>query len=103
GMRYSTMLFPNHTVVMVGSRISESMDSAAGDREIVICGLPGLVLKWGNPKLLEKSGYATVVEMLKRAPEHERLKEAFEKAVEKGKGARIVVIDRDGTVLMDSE
>ncbi|MDD4331595.1 MAG: cobalt-precorrin-5B (C(1))-methyltransferase, partial [Methanosarcinaceae archaeon] len=59
GMRYSTMLFPNHTVVMVGSRISESMDSAAGDREIVICGLPGLILKWGNPKLLEKRGYAT--------------------------------------------
>lgn len=103
GMRYSTMLFPDHTVVMVGSRISEGMGSAAGDREIVVCGLPGLVLKWGNPKMLEKSGYATVVEMLKIAPEHERLREAFEMAIEKGNGARIVVIERDGTVLMDSK
>jgi len=101
GMRYSHMLFPDYTVVMVGSRISEGLDYASGD--IIICGLPGLVLKWGNPKMLEGSGYATVVEMLKKEPEHMRLKEAFEMAVEKGKGARIVVIDRDGSVLMDSK
>lgn len=101
GMRYSHMLFPDYTVVMVGSRISEGLESASGD--IIICGLPGLVLKWGNPKMLEESGYATVVEMLKKSPEHERLKTAFEMAVEKGKGARIVVIDRDGSVLMDSK
>ncbi|AKB53415.1 MULTISPECIES: cobalt-precorrin-5B (C(1))-methyltransferase [Methanosarcina] len=101
GMRYSHMLFPDYTVVMVGSRISEGLDYASGD--IIICGLPGLVLKWGNPKMLEGSGYATVVEMLKKEPEHVRLKEAFEMAIEKGKGARIVVIDRDGSVLMDSK
>ncbi|KKG09353.1 cobalt-precorrin-5B (C(1))-methyltransferase [Methanosarcina sp. 2.H.A.1B.4] len=101
GMRYSHMLFPEYTVVMVGSRISEGLDNASGD--VIICGLPGLVLKWGNPEMLENSGYATVVEMLEKAPEHERLKEAFEMAVEKGKGARIVVIDRDGSVLMDSK
>ena len=101
GMRYSHMLFPDYTVVMVGSRISEGLDNASGD--VIVCGLPGLVLKWGNPDLLEGSGYATVVEMLEKAPENERLKEAFEMATEKGKGARIVVIDRDGSVLMDSK
>ncbi|HET8688826.1 MAG TPA: cobalt-precorrin-5B (C(1))-methyltransferase [Methanosarcina sp.] len=101
GMRYSHMLFPDYTVVMVGSRISEGLDSASDD--VIICGLPGLVLKWGNPDMLEGSGYATVVEMLEKAPEHARLKEAFEMAVEKGKGARIVVIDRDGLTLMDSK
>ena len=101
GMRYSHMLFPDYTIVMVGSRISEGLDYASGD--IIICGLPGLVLKWGNPEMLEGSGYATVVEMLEKAPEHERLKEAFEMAIEKGKVARIVVIDRDGSVLMDSK
>jgi cobalt-precorrin-5B (C1)-methyltransferase len=41
--------------------------------------------------------------MLEKKPEHPRLKEAFEMAIEKGKGARIVVIDRDGSVLMDSK
>lgn len=101
GMRYSHMLFPDYTVVMVGSRISEGLESASGD--VIICGLPGLVLKWGNPEMLLDSEYATVVEMLERAPGHARLKEAFEMAVNKGKGARIVVINRDGTVLMDSK
>ena len=101
GMRYSHMLFPDYTVVMVGSRISEGLDNASGD--VIICGLPGLVLKWGNPEMLQDSGYVTVVEMLEKAPGHERLREAFEMAVEKGKGARIVVIDRDGSVLMDSK
>jgi cobalt-precorrin-5B (C1)-methyltransferase len=101
GMRYSHMLFPDFTVVMVGSRISEGLEHASGD--IIICGLPGLVLKWGNPDMLEGSGYVTVVEMLQKSPEHERLKEAFEMAIAKGKGARIVVIDREGSVLMDSK
>lgn len=101
GMRYSHMFFPDYTVVMVGSRISEGLEYASGD--VIICGLPGLALKWGNPDMLEGSGYATVVEMLEKEPEHPRLKEAFEMAIEKGKGARIVVIDRDGSVLMDSK
>jgi cobalt-precorrin-5B (C1)-methyltransferase len=100
GIRYSTMLFPDHTVVLAGSRISEALDSAHGD--VVICGLPGLVLKWGNPDMLKESGFATVVEMIELDPENERLKQAFNMAVEKGNGARIVVVDRDGTVLMDS-
>jgi cobalt-precorrin-5B (C1)-methyltransferase len=101
GMRYSHMLFPGHTVVMIGSRISEGLESASGD--VIICGLPGLILKWGNPELLKDCEYATVVEMLEKVPKHARLKEAFEIAVEKGKGARVMVIDRKGTVLMDSK
>ncbi|WP_407354967.1 cobalt-precorrin-5B (C(1))-methyltransferase [Methanolobus sp. WCC5] len=100
GIRYSTMLFPDHTVVLAGSRISEALGAAHGD--VVICGLPGLVLKWGNPDMLKDSGFATVVEMLELDPQNQRLKQAFEMAVEKAKGARIVVVDRDGTVLMDS-
>ncbi|TGC11024.1 cobalt-precorrin-5B (C(1))-methyltransferase [Methanolobus halotolerans] len=100
GIRYSTMLFPDHTVVLAGSRISEALEAARG--EVVICGLPGLVLKWGDPDMLKDSGFATVVEMLELDPGNKRLKNAFDMAVKKGKGARIVIVDRDGTVLMDS-
>ena len=100
GIRYSTMLFPDHTVVLAGSRISEALESAHGD--VVICGLPGLVLKWGNPEMLKDSGFATVMEMLELDPGNYRLKQAFNMAIKKGNGARIVVVARDGTVLMDS-
>ena len=95
------MLFPDYTIVMVGSRISEGLESASGD--VLICGLPGLVLKWGNPNMLIATDYATVDEILEKAPTHPHLTEAFEMAVQKGKGARIVVIDRAGSVLMDSK
>lgn len=103
GMATSSMLFPGYDIIMVGSRISEGIDAAKSAEEIVVCGLPGLVLKWGNPDMLKDSGFATVVEMLERDPKHERLKQAFDMCVKKGKGARIVVIDRDGLVLMDSK
>lgn len=94
------MLFPDYTVVLAGSRISEFMESATG--KVAICGLPGLVLKWGDPDMLKDSGFATVSEMIEVEPQGEHIRRAFEKTVEKGKGARIVVVDRDGTVLMDS-
>jgi len=86
---------------MIGSRISKGLESASGD--VIICGLPGLVLKWGNPDILKDCEYATVVEMLEKTPEHARLKEAFEMAVKKGKGARVIIIDRDRIILMDSK
>lgn len=103
GMATSSMLFPGYEIVMVGSRITEGIDAAVSAEEIVVCGLPGLVLKWGNPDMLKDSGFATVVEVLEKDPENALLKQAFEMCIKKGKGARIVVIDREGLVLMDSK
>ncbi|MGP8337330.1 MAG: cobalt-precorrin-5B (C(1))-methyltransferase [Methanosarcinaceae archaeon] len=103
GMRYSTMLFPSHTIVMFGSRISEGLAAASGNvEEIVICGLPGLILKWGNPDILKDSGFATVSDMIINDLENERLLSAFEQTVIKSGGSRVVIINRSGTVLMDS-
>ena len=103
GMATSSMLFPGYDVVLVGSRITEGIDAAVSAEEIVVCGLPGLVLKWGNPDMLKDSGFATVVEVLERDPKNALLKQAFEMCIKKGKGARIIVIDREGLVLMDSK
>ncbi|MCL2863450.1 MAG: cobalt-precorrin-5B (C(1))-methyltransferase [Methanimicrococcus sp.] len=103
GMSTSSMLFPGYEIVMVGSRITEGIAAAVSAEEMIICGLPGLVLKWGNPDMLKDSGFATVVEMIEKDPKNDRLKQAFEMCAKKGKGARIVVIERDGLVLMDSK
>ncbi|WNY24768.1 cobalt-precorrin-5B (C(1))-methyltransferase [Methanolapillus millepedarum] len=103
GMSISSMLFPGYDIIMVGSRISEGIDAAKNAEEIVVSGLPGLVLKWGNPNMMKDSAFATVVEMIERDPKNERIQTAFDMAVKKGKGARIVVIERDGLVLLDSK
>ncbi|NLI62110.1 MAG: cobalt-precorrin-5B (C(1))-methyltransferase [Methanosarcinaceae archaeon] len=102
GMAHSTMLFPGYDVVLVGSRITEGIKSATAAEEIIVCGLPGLVLKWGDPEMMKGSGYATVVEMIELDPENPRLYKAFEMAIQRGNGARIVVINRDGQILKDS-
>ncbi|WNY26971.1 cobalt-precorrin-5B (C(1))-methyltransferase [Methanolapillus ohkumae] len=103
GMGISSMLFPGYDIIMVGSRISEGIDAAKAAEEIVVCGLPGLVLKWGNPAMMAGSEFATVVEMIEQDPKNERIQKAFDMAVKKGKGARIVVIERDGIVFLDSK
>lgn len=100
GIRYSTMLFPDYTVVLAGSRISEALAAVTG--KAAICGLPGLILKWGDPDILKGTGFATVSEMVECDPGGRHLKEAFRKTVEKAGGVRVVIVDRDGTVLMDS-
>lgn len=99
GMKYSTMLFPHYDVVMVGSRIDEGVKNATG--EVIVCGLPGLVLKWGDPKILVDTDFALVQEMIEMAPEHPNIEKALHAAHEKC-GGRVVVIDRAGTILLDT-
>lgn len=99
GMKYSTMLFPHYDVVMVGSRIDEGVKNATG--EVVVCGLPGLVLKWGDPKILVGTAFALVQEMVEMAPEHPNIEKALHAAHEKF-GGRVVVINREGTILLDT-
>lgn len=103
GMATSSMLFPGYEIIMVGSRITEGIDAAVSAEKIIVCGLPGLVLKWGDPDMLKDSGFATVVEMIEKDPTNVRLTRAFEMCIKKGRGARIVVIDREGLVLTDSK
>lgn len=101
GVRYSTMLFPDHTVVLFGSRISEGLEAATDN--VIICGLPGLILKWGDPDILKGSGYSTVSELVEKDPDGKHLQEAFEKTVQKAGGVRVVIVNREGEIIKDSE
>ena len=100
GMRYSQMLFPEHTVVMVGSRIDEGINASKG--ETIICGLPGLILKWAVPGILFATGFNTVQELIEIDRNSRLIDNAVAAAVERSKGARIVLVDRSGAVIRDS-
>ncbi len=105
GMRYSKMLFPLHEVVMVGSRIDGAMGHARG--EVVLCGLPGLILRWAHPAILEGTGLSTVVAMLETHEFEDRVHQALKLGLEKAKtlgiNLRIVLVDRDGNVPWDTK
>lgn len=101
GMRYSNMLFPDHTVVMVGNRISEGIDAAKDKSEVIVCGLPGLILKWIDPDVLRGSGSLTTQEMIDRNPDDARIDRTLAAAKEDAPGVRIVLLNRDGSILRD--
>lgn len=99
GMRFSHMLFPDYTVILIGSDISRGLAAAKG--EVIICGLPGLILKWANPDILKNMGHQTVQEMIDSDPENPIIDRVLNEGVKKS-GKRIVLLNRDGTILRDS-
>ncbi|MDP3103985.1 MAG: cobalt-precorrin-5B (C(1))-methyltransferase [Candidatus Methanoperedens sp.] len=101
GMRFSNMLFPGYTVILIGSDISRGLSAAKVKADVIISGLPGLILKWSYPDILKDSGYLTVQEMIDGYPDNPLIDTALEKAV-KLSGRRVVLFNRDGTILRDS-
>ncbi len=101
GMRFSHMLFPDYTVILIGSDISRGLAAAKANSDVIICGLPGLILKWASPALLKDSGYLTVKEMIDDNPGNPLIDGGLSEAVN-ASGKRVVLLNRNGTILRDS-
>ncbi len=101
GMRFSHMLFPDYTVILIGSDISRGLTAAKINSEVIICGLAGLILKWASPGLLKESGYLTVREMIDDNSDNPLIDRGLSGAV-RASGKRVVLLNRDGTILRDS-
>ncbi|MCZ7380743.1 MAG: cobalt-precorrin-5B (C(1))-methyltransferase [Candidatus Methanoperedens sp.] len=101
GMRFSHMFFPEYAIILIGSDISRGLKAAKDNSEVIICGLPGLILKWASPGLLKDSGYLTVQEMIDDNPDYPLIDRGLSEVV-RASGKRVVLLNRDGTVLRDS-
>jgi cobalt-precorrin-5B (C1)-methyltransferase len=101
GMRFSHMLFPDYTIILIGSDISRGLAAAKDNSEVIICGLAGLILKWASPGLLKGSGYLTVQEMIDVNPDNPIIDRGLSEAVRASR-KRVVLLNRDGTILRDS-
>ncbi|MCZ7358403.1 MAG: cobalt-precorrin-5B (C(1))-methyltransferase [Candidatus Methanoperedens sp.] len=99
GMRFSHLLFPDYDVILIGSDITRGLRAAKG--EVIIVGLPGLILKWASRDLLKNSGYRTIADMIEDNPKNALIDSALAEAV-KLSGKRVVLLNRDGTILRDS-
>ncbi|MDP2846379.1 MAG: cobalt-precorrin-5B (C(1))-methyltransferase, partial [Candidatus Methanoperedens sp.] len=101
GMRFSHMLFPDYEVVLIGSDISRGLKAAKKDAKAIICGLPGLIVKWAYPDILKESGCPTIQEMIDDNPHNPIIDLALKEAVKKSE-KRVVLLNRNGTILRDS-
>ena len=100
GIRYARLLYPDHDIILVGGKIGEALDAAKG--EVTLFGLPGLILRYINPHILEGSGFSTVEEYA-ASPVFPRtmnknLRE-FQKVYPR---VRVVIVNRDGVIIGES-
>jgi cobalt-precorrin-5B (C1)-methyltransferase len=100
GLFHARLLFPDHEVILAGARIREALDAAPG--EVILCGLPGLILKFLYPQILENSACLTVEELTDRPEFDERMTEAFRRGKRLYPRLRVVLVDRKGIILGDS-
>jgi cobalt-precorrin-5B (C1)-methyltransferase len=100
GLRYARLLYPNHEIVLVGGKIGEALDAARGD--VILFGLPALILKYINPDILEGTGFATIEEFSISPEFHSRVQENLKKFKKEYPNIRVVLINRDGAIIGES-
>ncbi|MFQ6121353.1 MAG: cobalt-precorrin-5B (C(1))-methyltransferase, partial [Methanosarcinales archaeon] len=96
GIKYSRALFPDYTVIMVGSRLEKALQWTC-DKEVIICGLPGLILKSTNPDLLKRT---TLQELMQNS---ELIDTALANVVKGANRARVILLNKDGSILRDTK
>jgi len=100
GLRYARLLFPEREVILVGGKIGEALGAAKGD--VVLCGLPALVLRYIQPPILEGTGYATVEE-LAASPSFDRIVPPVLAAWKKTHPhVRVLLVNHEGAVIAES-
>jgi cobalt-precorrin-5B (C1)-methyltransferase len=97
GLRYSRLLFPDHEVVLIGGKIREALDVAHG--EVILCGLPGLILRYIDPSILEGTGCVTVEELRGTGIFVSRMEAALKQFAEQYPNVQVVLIERDGNII----
>jgi cobalt-precorrin-5B (C1)-methyltransferase len=69
---------------------------------VILCGLPGLILRFCDPEILSGTGCATVEELVPDPVFPERFDRAVISLRQRYPGIRIVCVDRSGRVIGDS-
>jgi cobalt-precorrin-5B (C1)-methyltransferase len=100
GLRYARLLYPSHEVVLVGSRIGDALAAAHG--EIILFGLPALILKYINPQILHGTGYATVDEFSASPDFDATVRKTLDEFFVSFPHVHVVLVDREGRVTGES-
>ena len=99
GFKYAKMYFPDHSTIVAGSNLERVFQKAEG-KEMIIIGLPALILKWAKPDILSEMKANTVQELFDRDPYAEGITAALT-ALKTRTQARIVIINRAGKIIRD--
>ena len=97
GLRYARLRYPDKEIVLIGSRICEALAAVHG--EVILFGLPALILRFINPDLLEGTGYATVEEFAATPGFQPVMQSSLDTFKKEYLHVRVVLVNRDGSIL----
>ena len=100
GLRYARLLYPDHDIVLVGGKIREALDAAKG--EVILFGLPALILQYINPHILDGTGYATVEEFAASPAFHLAMNSSLNEFKKECPLVRVVLVNRSGVIIGES-
>ena len=100
GMRYAHLLYPDREVILIGGKIAEALAAAKGD--VVLCGLPALILHHILPDLLEGTGFGTVEEYAASSGFARIAADALAGFARTQPQVRVVLVNRSGKIIGES-
>lgn len=100
GMRYARMLYPDREVILVGGKIREALAAARGD--VILCGLPALILRYINPQILEGTGFRTVEEYAASEGFSHIAETTLAAFGKNNPSVHVVLVDRAGRIIGES-
>jgi len=100
GLRYARLLYPDRGIVLVGGKIGEALDTAQGD--VILFGLPALILRYINPHILDGTGYATVEEFAVSPAFNPTMNASLKEFKKEYPQVRVVIVNRNGVIIGES-
>ncbi len=100
GLRYARLLYPDHDIVLIGGKIKEALDAAQGD--VILFGLPALILRHVNPHILDGTGYFTVEEFAASPAFHQVMSSSLREFKKDHPLVKVVLVNREGSVIGES-
>ncbi|CAD7774755.1 Cobalt-precorrin-5B C(1)-methyltransferase [Candidatus Methanoperedenaceae archaeon GB37] len=102
GAEFARQILSEHEVIIIGSRF-EIIESISKETTYpILCGLPALILKWGNPDILKSTGFKTVREMVMNEPAHESIDQSIEAIKKRHPYLNVILFNFDGNILRDT-
>jgi cobalt-precorrin-5B (C1)-methyltransferase len=97
GLRYARLHYPDHDTILVGSGIDDALAAARG--EVILFGLPALILKYIKPDFLNGTGFLTVEEMSTSPGFADKVYNALLTFKQEHPYIHVVVVNRDGNII----
>jgi cobalt-precorrin-5B (C1)-methyltransferase len=97
GLRMARLYYPDHQVVLVGKQMMEAVTGAKG--EVVVCGLPGNIVRAVIPRVLEDHDCTTFDELTALNVWDEVVGRTFDLYRNVNPKVKLLMLDRNGKIL----